>query len=142
MPSSSYEIRIAMLGMVEGNGHPFSWSAIINGDYDPAAMAECGYPGIFQYLAAEPKENLGIRGARVTHVWCDNPKDAQAVSRASKVQHIVSDPREVIGKVDAVVIATDIGSEHLERARPFIERDIPMFIDKPMTDRVDHLRQF
>ena len=29
-------IRLAMLGMVDGNGHPFSWSAIINGRYDPA----------------------------------------------------------------------------------------------------------
>ena len=25
------EIRLAMLGMIEGNGHPYSWSAIING---------------------------------------------------------------------------------------------------------------
>lgn len=28
------EIRLAMLGMLEDNGHPYSWSAIING-YDP-----------------------------------------------------------------------------------------------------------
>ena len=26
--------RWAMLGMVDGNGHPYSWSAIFNG-YDP-----------------------------------------------------------------------------------------------------------
>ena len=25
------EIRIAMLGMVDGNGHPYSWSAMFNG---------------------------------------------------------------------------------------------------------------
>ncbi len=33
------ELRLAMLGMVEGNGHPYSWSAIINGDYDKEEMA-------------------------------------------------------------------------------------------------------
>ena len=32
------EIRLAMLGMVDGNGHPYSWSAIFNG-YDPEDMA-------------------------------------------------------------------------------------------------------
>ncbi|RKY68211.1 MAG: oxidoreductase, partial [Candidatus Latescibacterota bacterium] len=32
------ELKIAMLGMTEGNGHPYSWSAIINGDYDPEEM--------------------------------------------------------------------------------------------------------
>src|SRR5207247_2656290 len=47
-----------------------------------------------------------------------------------------------IGGVDAVIIATDLGHEHLARARPFIEAGLPVFIDKPLTDRVDHLRQF
>ena len=59
------DIRLAMLGMVEGNGHPYSWSAIINGRYDMARMAECGYPSIPEYLGAQPKEALGIPGARV-----------------------------------------------------------------------------
>ena len=31
-------LRLAMLGLIPGNGHPYSWSAIING-YDRAAMA-------------------------------------------------------------------------------------------------------
>ena len=73
-------IRLAMLGMVEGNGHPYSWSAIINGRYDAEVMAECGYPVIPQYLGAQPKENLGIPGAQVTHVWCDNSEDSIKVS--------------------------------------------------------------
>ena len=30
-----------------------------------------------------------------------------------------------VGKVDAVIIATDIGSEHVRRAKPFIEAGIP-----------------
>lgn len=32
-------IRLAMLGMVEGNGHPFSWSAIVNGTYNAAKLS-------------------------------------------------------------------------------------------------------
>ncbi len=39
-------IRLAMLGMVDGNGHPYSWSAIINGRYDAQVMADCGFPVI------------------------------------------------------------------------------------------------
>lgn len=135
-------IRLAMLGMVEGNGHPYSWSAIINGDYDRPAMENCGYPGIPQYLGAEPRENLGIEGATVTHVWCDDPKDTKHVAKAAKIQNIVKNPQDVIGEVDAVVIATDIGGEHVDRVRPFIEAGLPAFIDKPLTDQLDHLQQF
>jgi hypothetical protein len=135
-------IRLAMLGMVDGNGHPFSWSAIINGDYDAQAMAECGFPVIPQYLGAEPKQALGIPGAKVTHVWCDQRSDAEKVSRASCVPHVVDRAEDVIGQVDAVIIATDRGWEHVDRARPFVEAGLPVFIDKPLCDRADHLQQF
>ncbi len=56
------ELRLAMLGMIEGNGHPYSWSAIVNG-YDPAAMAACPYPVIPVYLGKQPLESVRIPGA-------------------------------------------------------------------------------
>lgn len=135
-------IRLAMLGMVEGNGHPFSWSAIINGRFDAEAMAECGYPVIPQYLGAQPKENLGIPGVQVTHVWCDQPGDAARVGKASFIPFILDRAEDAIGEVDAVVVATDIGHEHVERCRPFIEAGLPIFVDKPLTDNAKDLRQF
>ena len=48
----------------------------------------------------------------------------------------------MIGQVDAVIIPTDRGWEHVERARPFIEAGLPLFIDKPLCDREEDLRQF
>ena len=54
---SESTLRLAMLGMIPGNGHPWSWSAIING-YDPDVMAaKCTYPGIIDYLAEQPLED-------------------------------------------------------------------------------------
>ena len=47
-------IRLAMLGMVDGNGHPYSWSAMFNG-YDVNEMAKCPYAGIPDYLGMEDK---------------------------------------------------------------------------------------
>jgi len=140
--SNPNDIRLAMLGMVDGNGHPYSWSAIINGGFDAQEMSRCPYPVIYQYLSAQPTEALGIAGVRVTPVWCDDPIDAQRVARASLIPNIVARPTDVIGQVDAVIIPTDRGWEHLERARPFVEAGLPVFIDKPLTDRADHLREF
>lgn len=136
------EIKIAMLGMTEGNGHPYSWSAIINGDYNPEEMAQCGFPVIPEYLSAEPKENFGIPGAKVTYVWTDDPKDAVKVSKASLIPNIVEKPEDVIGQVDAVIIGTDIGSQHVTRSRPFIEARLPVFIDKPLADNERDLQTF
>jgi hypothetical protein len=127
-------IRLGMIGMTPGNGHPYSWSAIFN-KYDRDAMdKECPYKGIPLYLNKENYDTIGIDGVKVTHVYCNQRKDAEHVAKLSLIQEVVDTPEEMIGKVDAVIIATDIGSEHVERAKPFMEAGIPIFIDKPLCD--------
>ena len=131
-----------MIGMVEENGHPFSWSAIINGRFDPAIIRDAGYGVISDYLSARPVSELGLAGAEITHIWCDRADDARAVALSAGIDHCVNSPTDVIGQVDAVIIPTDKGEEHLERARPFVEAGLPVFIDKPLTIRGEHLAQF
>jgi predicted dehydrogenase len=130
-----------MLGMIEGNGHPYSWSAIVNG-YDPVEMAKCPYAGIPKYLGGQPLESVRIPGARVTHIWTDDPADATRVAKAALIEHVVAKAEEVIGQVDAAIISTDDGDDHVRRARPFIEAGLPVFVDKPMATNVADLNQF
>ena len=137
----STEIRLAMLGMIEGNGHPYSWSGIING-YSPEEMARCPYAAIPAYMGRQPLDSVRIPGARVTHIWTDDPADAPKVAAASLIDNVVTRPEDVIGQVDAVVIATDDGTDHVRRARPFVEAGLPVFVDKPMAVSLDELRQF
>ncbi|MGH7943847.1 MAG: Gfo/Idh/MocA family protein [Opitutaceae bacterium] len=134
-------LRLAMLGMVPGNGHPYSWSAIVNG-FDEAAMRICPYPTIAKYLGAQPAGSVGIAGVTVSHIWTDDPREAAGVAAASLIPHVVARPEDVIGQVDAVLISTDDGSDHVRRARPFIEADIPTFIDKPLATNIEDLRTF
>jgi len=135
------EISIAMLGMVDGNGHPYSWSAIFNG-YDEDEMAKCPYAGIPEYLNKQSKDTLGIPNAHVTHIWTDDPADADRVAKASLIPNIVERPEDVIGHVDAVIVATDNGWEHVERCRPFVEAGLPVFVDKPLADNAADLSVF
>lgn len=137
----SRPLRLAMLGMIPGNGHPYSWAAIING-YEPHLIAQCPYPVINDYLGAQPEGSVGIAGAEVTHIWTDDPADAPRVAAASKIPQIVTRMEDVIGEVDAVIISTDDGADHVRRARPFVEVGLPVFVDKPMATTLDELKQF
>ena len=130
-----------MLGMIPGNGHPYSWSAIING-YDPAAMASCPYPVIPKYLGAQPPGSIGIPGARVTHVWTDAAAEARSVATAALIGDVLERPEDAIGRVDAVLVATDDGLDHVRRARPFIEAGLPVFVDQPLATSLHELRTF
>lgn len=137
----SSPLRLAMLGMIPGNGHPYSWSAIVNG-FDPVAMSACPYPVIPKYLGAQSAGTVGMPGVRVTHLWTDDPAEAPAVAAAALIPHIVARPEDVIGHVDAVLIATDDGFDHVWRARPFVEAGLPVFVDKPLALTIDDLRTF
>lgn len=140
-PMGQKDIHIGILGLTEGNGHPYSWSAMFNG-YDRERMDRCPFPGIPAYLNKQPADTLGIPGARITHIHCENRVDAEDVAAASLISHVVNRPEDMIGQVDAVICATDMGSEHVKRCRPFIEAGIPMLIDKPMVDNEADLQQF
>ncbi|MFA7174271.1 MAG: Gfo/Idh/MocA family oxidoreductase [Kiritimatiellia bacterium] len=135
-------IRLGVIGMTEGNGHPYSWSAIING-YDRERMTkECPFAGIPLYLNARDSKDFGIAGAKVTHVFCNDRRGAEHVAALSLVPHVVDTPEAMIGEVDAVLIATDIGNEHVARARSFVEAGVPVFIDKPLCDNTKDLSIF
>lgn len=142
--SDKTTIRLAMLGSTDGNGHPYSWSAIFNG-YDREAMtSECPFAGIPAYLNKEPAETLTIPGAKVTHVCCvgDGGFTAEHVAKCALIPNVVEKPEDVIGEVDAVIIATDKGGEHVERARPFVDAGLPVFVDKPLVDNALDLETF
>jgi hypothetical protein len=137
-------IRLAMLGCTPGNGHPYSWSAMFNGYNREAMTQECSFAGIPVYLNKQPLDTLTIPGAKVTHICCvgDGGFTAEHVAKCSLIPNVVERPTDVIGQVDAVIIATDIGSEHVQRAQPFIEAGLPVFIDKPLADNAADLKTF
>ncbi len=54
---------------------------------------------------------------------------------------LVEKPEEMIGKVDGMLIESQEGGMHWQRARPFLEAGIPCFIDKPFTCSVADARK-
>lgn len=134
-------IKLGMIGLSEGNGHPYSWAAIVNGGYDEQVMADCGYAGIPLYLKAN-KATLGIPGAKVTHVWTQDKKLSEQVAKASLIDTVVDTMDEMIGKVDAVLLARDDPQNHKIMAKPFLEAGVPLFIDKPLCVSYDDLDYF
>lgn len=127
--------------MSPGNAHPYSWSAIINGYYDGEEIIRVGYPGITNYLNAN-QDTLGIEGAQVTHVWTQDKAISESISNSVKVENIVNNLEDMVGQVDAVILARDDSKEHVEMASPFIEADIPIFIDKPLATTYEDLAYF
>ncbi len=127
--------------MSKGNGHPYSWSAIINGDFNEEEMDKCGFAGIPAYLQAN-RDTLGIYGAKVTHVWTQDKNRSEHIAKASLIDNVVEKAEEMIGNVDAVLLARDDPENHVKMAKPFIEAGVPIFIDKPLAITTEDLAYF
>jgi predicted dehydrogenase len=124
-------LRLGVIGLSPGNGHPYSWSAIFNG-YEHAPMESCGFPVIPRYLEKQSFPKDQIAGARVTHVWAQERDRAKHIARATRIGIVVNHYEDMIGAVDAVLLARDDAQRHLEFALPFLKAGLPIYVDKPL----------
>ena len=124
-------LKLGIIGMSEGNGHPYSWSAIING-YNMDHMLDCPFPVIPEYLFKEPyPENYLCSLAEVTHIWTQDFELSNHIAKASKIPNVVKNMVDMIGYVDAILLARDDAKNHLMFATPFLKAGLPIYIDKP-----------
>lgn len=134
-------MQVGVIGLSEGNGHPFSFSAIING-YDIGAFKNASWPVIFDYLETQPKELFGFDDVCVTHAWTQYPDVTRKLCAACKIENAVSCPKEMLGEIDILIIARDDWETHLTLALPFLEQGVRVFIDKPLSLNEEELAVF
>ncbi|MDK9696778.1 MAG: Gfo/Idh/MocA family oxidoreductase [Siculibacillus sp.] len=134
-------LKIGVLGFSEGNGHPLSFSAIVNG-YDDEAFGRAGWPVIHAYLGRREADEFGFPDTTVTHVWCPDRAQAAAIAAACRIAEVVDDPAEMIGAVDAVMILRDDAASHRPLAAPFLAHGLPVFVDKPLCVTAEDLAFF
>ena len=71
--------------------------------------------------------------ARIVGVYGPDTDSTKKIMDEVGVDFIAKDPQEFMGKVDAMSINCRKGSLHYKYALPFVEKGMPVFIDKPFT---------
>ena len=133
--------KVGMIGMSEGNGHPYSFSAIING-YDDYNMELADWPVIHNYLQQKDISDFGVEGLKVTHIWTQSLEISNSIAKATYIDHVCGSFEEMLECVDAVIIARDDWQSHYEIAKPFLDSGKPVFIDKPLSLSQSELHYF
>ncbi len=81
-------------------------------------------------------------GAEVKYVWGETDEFAKAAMQKGGIPNQVSDPKEMLGKIDALIVDHRHPKYHLEAAEPFVKAGIPTFIDKPFCYRAAEGKAF
>ena len=133
-------IKLGIIGFSVGNGHPYSFSAIING-YNSRLMRDCGFPVIPKYLAKQEWPRVQIKGAQMTHIWTQDKKISKKIARAALIPNISQKITELIDNVDAVILARDDAVNNHKHADYCLKSGKPIFIDKPIAYNVKSLKK-
>ena len=83
-----------------------------------------------------------IPGMRVTHVWGETKQLARRASEVGRIPNVVSDPSEMVGQIQGACVDHRHGKFHLPAARPLLEANVPLFIDKPFCYRLSEGKRF
>ncbi len=73
-------------------------------------------------------------------IWAESPEVARHVAWVCHIPNVAVNPDELLGKVDAVLVTENAGDTHLLLATPFLRRNLPVFIDKPLASRWEDVR--
>lgn len=133
-------LKLGVIGLSDGNGHPYSWSAIFNG-YDPKSMEECGFPVIPRYLEQQIWPESTIKNATVCGIWTQDIELSQKVAKASLIDNIYDTPEKMVNHVDALLLARDDAENHFLYAEPYIRSGKPVYIDKPIALSLEQLKR-
>lgn len=134
-------VKLGVIGTSPGNGHPYSFSSIING-YNPEAFAKTEWGGILNYLNKRDPSEIGLAQAQVTHAWTQDSQETNQLCECAQIPHAVTEIKNFIGKVDGVLLARDDYENHYEMAKPLLDAGLFVFIDKPLSVRSHELDYF
>jgi len=141
IPANQRPLRLGVIGLNEGNGHPYSFSAIING-FDHEGFKASAWGGIYNYLRQRDPADFGIAGVEVTHCWTQDRAQSEVLARAARIPHVVDEAAQMIGQIDALLLLRDDYETHRPMSEPFLKAGLPVFIDKPLSVDVEDLRFF
>ena len=129
-------IKLGIIGQNIGNGHPISYSSCFNGYSEKYLKKFCKFKLINQYLPkfhGNKKKNI-IQNAKITTIWTQNVNLSKRISKICNIPHISENLEEMSKKVDGVILARDDPENHEKMSKVFIDKKIPIFIDKLITD--------
>ncbi len=132
---------VAILDSYPGNGHCYSFSAIING-LSVDNLEICPFSGIRKYITnySTPHHKLS-KEFTVNSVWMKDINESKRVSAFAGVPHIGSTFMESATRCDVIIITNDEPDDRNEMLLNLLPLGKPIFVDKLLARNLSELRK-
>lgn len=124
------------IGMIKVSLHTY-WFCCFFNTYD-SSLLETHAPGMHARNLQVKEVTIPLPGVQVVKVWDPDPEKARQIAATFHIPTVATSLDEMLSGIDGVMI-TDTrgdGSDHYELAKPFLEKGIPTYVDKPFADSI------
>lgn len=135
-------LKFGIIGMNEGNGHPYSYSAVFNGYNEKALEQECPFEIIKKYLKQHHRNQVFIKDAVISHIWTQDRAISEKIARVANIPNIANSIADLAEKVDAIIFARDDMWNHWEMAGALFRTGKPVYMDKLLAHNRADLKNF
>lgn len=135
-------LNFGIIGMNEGNGHPYSFAASFNGFNEKALENECDFPIIIKYLKEHHRNQEFIPDARVSYVYTQDRALSERIARISNIPHVADSIDELVQNTDGIIFARDDMWNHWDMAGELFKSGKPIYMDKLLGHTEEDLKKF
>ncbi len=135
-------LKLGIIGINEGNGHPYSYTAVFNGYNEKALDEKCPFEIIKKYLKEHHRNQVFIEDARVTHIWTQDRRLSENIASVANIPHVAASIAELAEKVDAIIFARDDMWNHWSMAGELFKTGKPIYMDKLLAHNPEELEKF
>ena len=133
-------MKLGIIGQSPGNGHPYSWSAILNG-FKKKYLENVPYPLIKKYLTnIDPMKKL-FNDVSIKKIFCSDYEYASNVAKFANIEKVARDLDQFGKDLDGIILARDDYQNHYKILKYLVDYNIPILIDKPIATEVTELKK-
>jgi len=125
-------INLGIIGYNKGNGHPISFSSIINGYDENNLKKYCDYPAIIKYLIKN-KNKKHIKYFNVTKIFSNNKIISKKISKISKIDKVVNNINQ-LNDCDLILLLRDDLRENDKILKILLRKNKKIFVDKQISN--------
>ena len=100
------KLKYGVIGISNGNGHPYSWSIACNG-FSKNKINKIPFKRVRDYLPKYEINLCKIDSVEVTHVWTQNKKKSELIAKTCNIKNISKNISELASSVDAILLLRD-----------------------------------
>ncbi len=133
--------KFAIFGANKGNGHPYSFSAIINGYNAKQLNKYCEYDTIKKYLKNRKLPEKKFKNYKVNFIYTQNLKLSKKISNSCKIPNIITKMNHLPKNINGIILARDDFKLNDFLISYCLKNKISIFLDKQISKDIRFLNK-